>query len=268
MDILDEILGGLSMKIINGQRVSHTNTWCETKTKLYRTLWSICEGDVHIQIGGEEYVARAGDVILFSQGDVYTAWSEGGCSFVYTLYNIELGLPYHSADGEASGILSGEDVREMCDSFCREYVGCLKDSRRPGIMAYSIFLNYLTNLLGAVRRGERILFQKRDTGVPLSNMQGAISYMSEHFADGISVKEVAEKFSIGEKHFITRFKAITGMPPKQYLTECRMRMAEELLRVRERTVAEVAAALGYADQYSFSKAFKKHYGESPSAFRR
>ena len=268
MDIFDEILGGISLKIVNGQYVSHTENWRETKTKLYNTVWCVRRGRIHISIGGTEYLAKEGDVILFSPGDIYTAWTDEGCEFVFIFFNLEIGCSGNipTRDG-VSGILSGERVAGASRKFCSEYIKNTKNTKHPGISAYAAFFSFMTNMLSAVRDGECILFQRRDKGAASTDMQGAIEYMSEHFADGVSVKEVAAKFGISEKHFITRFRLITGMPPKKYLIECRMRFAVELLRERQRTMAEIAQELGYSDQYSFSKAFKKHYGEPPSFFR-
>jgi AraC family transcriptional activator of mtrCDE len=53
----------------------------------------------------------------------------------------------------------------------------------------------------------------------------------------------------------------------RYLTELRMQMAVELLHRREGTVAEVATAVGYESDASFSRVFKRHIGTSPRQAR-
>ena len=267
MNIFNELLGGISLKIIYGQSVSHTENWYETKTKLYSTVWCIRRGKVHVSIGPKEYIANEGDVILFSPGDTYSAFGEGECEFVYVTFNLELGHLENAPSGSISGILSGEGVRSASFSFCNEYIKRTNEVNHPGIDAYATFFSFITEMLLKVRDGECIFFREREATVPSSDMKKAIEYMSEHFDDGTSVKDVASRFNISEKYFISRFKSITGIPPKKYLIECRMRRAIELLRDREKTMTEIARALGYSDQYSFSKAFKKHYGEPPSAFR-
>ena len=267
MNILDELLGGISLKIIYGQSVCHTENWYETKTKLYSTVWCIRRGKVHVRIGGEEYIATEGDVILFSPGDTYNAFGEGECEFVYVTFNLELGHAENSPSGSISGMLSGERVRNISRSFCREYIRKTNEVHRPGVDAYACFFSFITEIFLKIRDGECIFFSGRESKAPSSDMKKAIEYLSEHFDDGTSVKDVAARFNISEKYFISRFKSITGMPPKKYLIECRMRRAIELLRDRKKTMSEIAQTLGYSDQYSFSKAFKKHYGEPPSAFR-
>ena len=266
MNILNEIVGGISLKIINGQSVTHSKNWHESKTKLYNTIWSIKQGSIHISTFGSEYVAGAGDVILFSPGDIYTAWSDGGCEFVYVLFNLEIGHTGH-AHSSASGILSGEKIASISNNFCEEYTASTANANHPGINSYAIFLGFISRMLTEVSGDEFTCFQKRDVRDTSTYVQRAIEYISEHFNECISVKGLAEKFSISEKHFITTFSRITGMSPRQYNIECRMRRAVELLRERDKTIAEIADEVGYSDQYSFSKAFKKQYGVAPSLWR-
>ena len=266
MNILNEIVGGISLKIVNGQSVTHSKNWHESKTKLYNTIWSVKRGSIHISTFGGEYVAGAGDVILFSPGDIYTAWSDDGCEFVYVLFNLEIGHMGH-AHSSSSGILSGGKIASLSNNFCAEYTNSTANANHPSIHSYAIFLSFIASILSEASGEELTYFQKRDTHDTSTYVQKAIEYISEHFNECISVKGLAEKFSISEKHFITTFSRITGMSPRQYNIECRMRRAVELLRERDKTIAEIADEVGYSDQYSFSKAFKKHYGEPPSAFR-
>jgi AraC-like DNA-binding protein len=66
-----------------------------------------------------------------------------------------------------------------------------------------------------------------------------------------------------------RFAEVVGQPPLTYLTRWRMTLAADLLTEREEaTVAEVARAVGYSDAFTFSTAFKRNRGVSPSRFRR
>ena len=73
---------------------------------------------------------------------------------------------------------------------------------------------------------------------------------------------------MSEKYFIQYFHIHTGTSPKQYLVEKRMKHALLLLANPVNSLTYTAARLGYSDQYAFSKAFKKYYGEAPSSFRK
>jgi AraC-like DNA-binding protein len=68
--------------------------------------------------------------------------------------------------------------------------------------------------------------------------------------------------------FAARFRELLGQPVMAYLTELRMQLAIDLLHRSDRTVAEVAAAVGYESDASFSRVFKRQMGASPRQLRR
>jgi AraC-like DNA-binding protein len=63
-----------------------------------------------------------------------------------------------------------------------------------------------------------------------------------------------------------RFRAAFGRSPASYVTEVRMRRAQELLQ-SGRSVSETSRALGYASDEGFSRAFRRHVGVVPSSWR-
>ena len=60
---------------------------------------------------------------------------------------------------------------------------------------------------------------------------------------------------------------VTGRTTKELITDRRMLEAARLLRFSEMTVGEIAFRAGYGDQLYFSRAFKRQFGEAPSAYR-
>jgi len=79
--------------------------------------------------------------------------------------------------------------------------------------------------------------------------------------------ELAKEAAISRATFATYFKAVAGIPPLAYLTRWRMQLARRELSKGHVTVAEVACNLGYASESSFSHAFKRVLGCSPSEVR-
>jgi SAM-dependent methyltransferase len=68
--------------------------------------------------------------------------------------------------------------------------------------------------------------------------------------------------------FSERFAALLGSPPAAYVARWRMHLAGTWLRAKRLTVSEVATRLGNESEASFSRAFKRFMGASPSTFRR
>jgi AraC-like DNA-binding protein len=95
----------------------------------------------------------------------------------------------------------------------------------------------------------------------------ALEAMHRQPSAGWTVASLAAAAGVSRALFARRFTEVMGQSPLAYLTECRMDDAEELLSDRTLTVAQVAKAVGYADAFGFSAAFKRHRGVRPSEFR-
>jgi AraC-like DNA-binding protein len=71
---------------------------------------------------------------------------------------------------------------------------------------------------------------------------------------------------MSEKHFIALFKEVAGITHSRYSYQLKMNRAREYIYGKRLSCKEIAAMLGYPDQYSFSKAFGKHSNVPPSRF--
>ena len=82
-----------------------------------------------------------------------------------------------------------------------------------------------------------------------------------------TVGSLAARAAMSRSAFAARFRELLGQPVMGYLTELRMQLAVDLLHRHDRTVAEVATAVGYESDASFSRVFKRHLGTSPRRTR-
>jgi AraC-like DNA-binding protein len=83
-----------------------------------------------------------------------------------------------------------------------------------------------------------------------------------------SIEALAGVACASRSVFTERFAQLVGVTPARYLARVRMRIASDLLHSDGLGVRDVAERLGYESEASFSRAFKRHIGVSPSAFRR
>lgn len=79
--------------------------------------------------------------------------------------------------------------------------------------------------------------------------------------------DLAKASAMSRTSFAAHFKAVTGVAPVTYLTEWRMRLAENALREETTPISVLARTLGYASESAFSNAFKRVTGSSPTAYR-
>jgi AraC-like DNA-binding protein len=83
-----------------------------------------------------------------------------------------------------------------------------------------------------------------------------------------SLQKLSRTCSTSRSVLEERFHRLIGCPPMQYLTSCRLQLAARRLRATNQSVAEIASAVGYGAEASFSRAFKRHTGVSPTDWRR
>lgn len=106
------------------------------------------------------------------------------------------------------------------------------------------------------------LFLRLDSGI-----SAALLAMSGDVRKNWRLRELGALAGYSESYFIRRFRAEVGVSPHQYLISCRMKHAARLLWNKEVPVGQVAEQSGYPDLKAFSRAFRNHYGLSPSAYR-
>jgi transcriptional regulator GlxA family with amidase domain len=98
-------------------------------------------------------------------------------------------------------------------------------------------------------------------------IEQSIAYMLRHLDEPLQVTTLAARASISPSHFFALFKRRVGCAPIDYFIRLRMQHACRLLDETSLNVKEVAAALGYDDQFYFSRVFKAINNVPPSRYR-
>jgi len=96
----------------------------------------------------------------------------------------------------------------------------------------------------------------------------ALAWMGQHLADDFAIDEAADVAGLSVTRFHERFAAEVGLPPGEWRTRQRVRRAKIMLRQTERSVTEIALRCGFSTSQYFATTFRKHTGQSPSAYRR
>jgi len=83
----------------------------------------------------------------------------------------------------------------------------------------------------------------------------------------LSVPGLAEGMHMSRRNFQRKIRQMTGLSPNQYITECRLDRARQLLENRAyRTVREVAYAVGFETPHYFSSIFQQRFGRTPGSY--
>jgi AraC-like DNA-binding protein len=87
------------------------------------------------------------------------------------------------------------------------------------------------------------------------------------YAEPLRVEEMARAAGLSRAHFSREFKQAFGVAPHAYLLTRRLERAAALLRVTDRSVAEVCVDVGLQSVGSFTTSFKRMFGKTPTAYR-
>ncbi len=94
----------------------------------------------------------------------------------------------------------------------------------------------------------------------------ALALMHGEVGRNWTVGELAAATGMSRSGFALRFKALVGIPPRDYLLRWRMQLARDALRRNESSVAGLADRLGYASESAFGNAFKRVFGRPPKRY--
>src|SRR3979409_314518 len=93
-------------------------------------------------------------------------------------------------------------------------------------------------------------------------------YIEERVADDIPLANLAELARLSPYHFCRSFKRSFGVPPHRYHANRRIERAKQLLADRKLSVTGIALDVGFSDTSTFTAAFHKLTGQTPSHYRR
>lgn len=124
--------------------------------------------------------------------------------------------------------------------------------------------NEVIGVMGTVKS----LVRGEHTHYPNLQFHRVVEFLREHFTEQIIFLDLAKMVGMSVRQFNRRFKEAFNTTPQSFLIKTRIQAACEQLRNSERPISELALALGFYDQSSFTLHFRKHMGTTPLQYRR
>ncbi len=114
--------------------------------------------------------------------------------------------------------------------------------------------------LPAVKHSTRIELYRR--------LHRAKDFMYSAVQQPLRLEQIANVACLSPHHFLRTFKLVFGQTPHQYLAECRIDRARQLLETTERSITDICFDTGFQSLGTFSWSFRARYGQSPSEYRK
>lgn len=128
--------------------------------------------------------------------------------------------------------------------------------------ANSRLFHFLAELIN--KQGQNNL----QTTVPHDFAFAIKSYIDNHYFEPIKIHDIAENLHVHPNYLTQLFRDKYKETPKSYLNNLRLHNAALLLTLTDYPISNISTAVGYTNQYHFSSAFKKMFGDSPTEYRK
>ena len=239
------------------------------------------KGRGQVQAGMRWMDAEAGDIFILPPGTLHALRGVPGSAMEYENIIFEMNflssrLPEKMYSEYFAPMLKGKlDFPVLISpDCCRKYADAAHfldmadDCCRDRAPAYEIAVKgYLFCFFSA------IFSDCRPAKAPKVNenvekLKSVLMYVEEHYADVITIDEMAALCGFSSSHFMRFFKQTMGKPFTAYLNEYRLSLSAKALTDTHDPVLDIAQSCGFDNLSYFNRQFKKRYGITPSAYRR
>ncbi|MCH5186061.1 MAG: helix-turn-helix transcriptional regulator [Oscillospiraceae bacterium] len=236
----------------------------------YHNLVLVYDGAGNFECGGKKYTVQRGDLVFFPMGSKRNMTVGNSKFLAFYSFNFQYSMVSEHDNVWSTNYypLPLAFVKHIDDNglFIRLeelFLKILKDfaAMQPNSAYKTRF--YATEILSLLlnENRENVSFSQRNT------VNKSIEYMSEHFSEKITLKELADISGKSVSYYGKTFKSIMGITPIEYLLKIRISYAKTLLESNT-SVTDTARLCGFSDLYYFSKLFFKKEHISPSEYKR
>lgn len=157
----------------------------------------------------------------------------------------------------------------MIHALARDY--CNPDHMRPRRLAdivVNLWLLLLTLSDYAAANPKKTAATPTHPVRDMEFLEKLQTFLLDHLHEKISAEQIARHLGISRTCLFQRFNSIMGIGLHKYLQKTRMQQACRLICTTDLTLSQIADKIGYSSVFSFSRAFKRAYRKSPSAYRK
>lgn len=212
------------------------------------------EGELSVHSDGKDYTVKKGQAMLILPNSVHSYKTEKySLSALYIFSNRYVHTFYGQIKNKAP----------LCPIFELEGAGHLEALNDEGIdkyLAKSIFYNVIYQF------NKNTGYEEKNTKL-LDNYGKILSFISMHYQENITVKDVAKEMGYDHRYVTSLIKKGLDTTFRALLNEYRVQNAQYLLSTETKNIAEIAYECGYDSLCSFNRNFKEITGITPKQFR-
>jgi len=255
-----------ALKIVTGG-VEHCGAnYCINRGSFpFTTIEYVSRGHGTLEVAGEHHVLGPGSVFAYKKGVPHRITSDSRGSLVKYF------VAFTGSDAarllKDSGLASGQHAQiSPADSLTALFEELVWGGTRVDAESEDYCRRILECL--AVRIHTSIATAPEREPASFRKYQVCRGYIEVNFLDLHSAKEIADRCAISEVYLCHLFRRYDHQTPYRLLTRLKINHAAALIQQSDMLVKQAAAAVGYADQFHFSRVFRDVLGVPPRDWRR
>ena len=232
------------------------------------------KGHVTYTIEGKSYDLKPYDIVLVKHNDIHRLTVDNSTLYeriivyispnfmnAYQTDSYDLNYCFEKAEEEHSNVLriTSLEKSSLLRSISRLEASFSDDGYAADLYRQIIFLEFMIHLNRAARKDH---LKYIDTDSCNTKIQDILGYINENLREDLSIDSIADQFYISKYYMMRLFKQETGYTLGQYISQKRLLLAKELLLSGE-PVTKACFDCGFKDYSTFSRAYKRLFGESP-----
>lgn len=270
---------------ILGLKSTSMRFWFNVQTTHFSNHWHTAleiitpiEETYTAQILSETYVLQPGDIFIIPPGTVHALQAPPtGCRLVYTFeLNILSQLPGYSYVQSLLSQPMWIRYDDNPDFYTAEIKLILElaehywgDSITKEMNIYACLLSFFAKIgestIGSAPASAAASSMKNSS--VMNQLAIVLDFIDNHYSESVTLEQAAQLAGFSKFYFTRLFKEYTNHTFYEYLTDKRIRAAEQMLLVPKFPVTEVSIQAGFSSLSSFNRTFKRNKGCSPTEYR-
>lgn len=244
----------------------------------FHKILILLSGDVTYCIEGRTYDLRANDIVLVNAGEVHKPVIHSDAPYERIIIYVspeflseyredgnDLSLCLRQALAEQSHVLRlHSSLSGRLGTTMRELDRSLGDEDYANELYHRVlFLEFMIQLNRAALHNHIEFIEDSTSNEKILSI---LSYLNDHLTEDISIDDLSARFFLSRYYLMHTFKEQTGYTVGSYLSTKRLILARELI-ANGTPITDVCYACGFRNYSTFSRAYKKSFGESPRDYR-
>lgn len=257
--LIDECINNLSLDVILSGYVQTGPQWNGTNVcSPFSRLYLIESGTGWVQYGDRKIQLLPGRAYLIPPG----LRVDFGCSEQLSklYFHLNLWRP------DRYDLM--QNLKQVCILDIPEHwlEDMLRLQNSKTLLSALLLKQYLFQLLSTFAQEAQLSYE--NICVYSQHVTQCIAYVQRHLSAKLTVNELSQQCFISERHLNNLFRRELGVTPGQYLDDQLMSAAQRLLILTTDSIRQISDALGFSDQFYFSRKFKKVCGQTPLQYRK